>query len=296
MKKRSSLGVALGVIAAMALAGVTFAFSGLTNGSFEDGTYTDNGGFEELSAVDSTTIAGWTVSAGSVDWIGSYWQAQEGSMSLDLNGTSAGTVTQTFDTTVGNTYDVSFYLAGNPDGLPAVKTLEVSATGGTPSSYSFDTTGFSRDSMGWTVQEYSFVATSTSTTLSFTSTVEGAFGPALDNVAVTETAPPTPPTPTADDCKDGGWQTITDGSGNHFKNQGDCVSYFATGGRNLGALSSTTASDVSDRADRKPAKSSVTHSTKAHDQATSRHESERSHGKAKTNVHGGDRHGPPSRG
>jgi hypothetical protein len=30
------------------------------------------------------------------------------------------------------------------------------------------------------------------------------------------------------DCKNGGWQTF----GGKFKNQGDCVSYVATGGRN----------------------------------------------------------------
>jgi hypothetical protein len=30
-----------------------------------------------------------------------------------------------------------------------------------------------------------------------------------------------------DACKDGGWETMTDGDGNPFKNQGDCVSYFS---------------------------------------------------------------------
>ena len=34
-----------------------------------------------------------------------------------------------------------------------------------------------------------------------------------------------------DQCKDGGWQTFSSPS---FKNQGDCVSYFATGGTNPG--------------------------------------------------------------
>ena len=34
-----------------------------------------------------------------------------------------------------------------------------------------------------------------------------------------------------DQCKDGGWQNFT---GPSFKNQGDCVSYFATGGSNPG--------------------------------------------------------------
>ena len=36
-----------------------------------------------------------------------------------------------------------------------------------------------------------------------------------------------------DQCKDGGWQDYTDTNGTPFKNQGDCVSFVATDGRNL---------------------------------------------------------------
>jgi hypothetical protein len=35
-----------------------------------------------------------------------------------------------------------------------------------------------------------------------------------------------------DECKKGGWQTVTDADGYPFKNQGDCVSYVATSGKN----------------------------------------------------------------
>ncbi len=35
-----------------------------------------------------------------------------------------------------------------------------------------------------------------------------------------------------DECKKGGWMNLIDADGNSFKNQGDCVSYVATGGRN----------------------------------------------------------------
>ena len=44
----------------------------------------------------------------------------------------------------------------------------------------------------------------------------------------------TAPVPSAkDDCKDGGWQTFKDTDGSSmFKNQGDCVSFVATGGKN----------------------------------------------------------------
>lgn len=39
----------------------------------------------------------------------------------------------------------------------------------------------------------------------------------------------------ANACKNGGWQTLADANGNTFKNQGDCVSYVATQGKNTGA-------------------------------------------------------------
>lgn len=43
----------------------------------------------------------------------------------------------------------------------------------------------------------------------------------------TPTVTPTPFPTSADECKDGGWQTF-----GYFKNQGDCVSFVATKGRN----------------------------------------------------------------
>jgi hypothetical protein len=36
-----------------------------------------------------------------------------------------------------------------------------------------------------------------------------------------------------DACKNGGWMNLADSNGHSFKNQGDCVSYVATGGRNM---------------------------------------------------------------
>jgi len=41
--------------------------------------------------------------------------------------------------------------------------------------------------------------------------------------------------PGKDDCKNNGWKTMLDVNNRHFKNQGDCVSYFATNGRNTAA-------------------------------------------------------------
>jgi hypothetical protein len=53
----------------------------------------------------------------------------------------------------------------------------------------------------------------------------------ITNITVNgEVQVPTPQT-AKDQCKNGGWQNFTSPS---FKNQGDCVSYFATGGKNPG--------------------------------------------------------------
>jgi choice-of-anchor C domain-containing protein len=289
VKRRAGLGVALGVFASIAFAQGTLAFTGLTDGSFDDnGAYIDNGsGFQQLDAPN-TSIPGWTVGGHSVDWISTYWPAQDGAMSIDLSGSNAGSLSQILDTTIGNTYTVSFALSGNPAGPPSLKTLEVSATGGTTGLYSYDVTANANDltDMKWTTETYSFLATSVSTTLTFLSTTEGAYGPALDNVVVTESIPE------KDDCKDGGWQSMIDNAGNSFKNQGDCVSYFATKGKNLGAVPPAVATDagasVADSTTR-----SVRHSEKQVTKASTK--TERQVGKAtgksqaeqaKTNGHG----------
>ena len=42
--------------------------------------------------------------------------------------------------------------------------------------------------------------------------------------------------PTSKDaCKNGGWKNLQEQDGTPFKNQGDCVSYLATGGKNKAA-------------------------------------------------------------
>lgn len=223
----------LALLAAIALPSATLAATTVTNGSFE-GT-TDVGSSTTL-ATGSTAINGWTVTAGSVDWVGSYWDSFDGSKSVDLNGTGHGDLSQHLATSVGYDYVVSFYLAGNASCSPMLKTLDVSATGTPASSYSFDATGKLPTDMGWTQKSYSFTATDTDTLLTFSSTTSGSCGPALDMVSLTETAPPPTTTgATKDDCKEGGWQAMTDADGTPFATQGDCVSYYATGTDNAAA-------------------------------------------------------------
>ncbi|MSU23906.1 MAG: DUF642 domain-containing protein [Opitutus sp.] len=69
------------------------------NGSFEGGP---NPGAAWITlSVGSAAINGWTVTGGTVDYIGTAWSSSHGTRSLDLSGISAGTVAQTFTTTVG---------------------------------------------------------------------------------------------------------------------------------------------------------------------------------------------------
>jgi choice-of-anchor C domain-containing protein len=169
-----------------------------TNGSFETGT--DPGSFLTLNSGNSSDIPGWTVSSGSIDYIGSYWTSADGKRSLDLNGLVPGGVSQTISGLTPNAfYKVSFDLAGNPAGGPALKTLGVVVGIGSAVPFAFNAASTNLTNMGWTLESFTFQALSTSELLTFTSTTTAnsgngtfptAFGPALDNVSVSATPLP----------------------------------------------------------------------------------------------------------
>ena len=105
-----------------------------------------------------------------------------------MNGTTPGAISQTFDTLVGDTYQVTFSLAGNPfdTSVGTIRTMTAAAAGKSQ-SYSFDVTGHSPPSMGWMDEVFIFIANSNSTTLIFTSTTNNCcWGPALNNVRVVD--------------------------------------------------------------------------------------------------------------
>jgi choice-of-anchor C domain-containing protein len=202
MKRHSVLAVA--AFAAALLAGVALPSSGaravtITNGSFEAGVpITGSPNFVTVTATDSTSITGWTVSEGSIDYIGTYWTASDGTRSLDLDGLVAGTIEQHLTgLTIGAQYLVSFDLAGNPDAGPTTKTLDVMASAGSQ-SFSFTVGSANHTNMGWVTESFVFTADATSTDLKFISTTTSggtsqnpaAFGPALDNVRISETPLP----------------------------------------------------------------------------------------------------------
>ncbi len=155
----------------------------LTNGSFEAGR---EPGVSRALYAGSRDIDGWVVTA-PVDYIGTFWQASNGRRSVDLDGTPGpGAIAQTFKTTPGQTYLVGFDMAANTDGPPRIKRMLVSVAG-VRHEFDFDMMGHSKAAMGWIHHEFTFVAESPASTLSFSSlSVRGNWnGAALDNVSVT---------------------------------------------------------------------------------------------------------------
>ncbi len=173
-----------------------------------------DGDFEtpHLGAVFRTYATGgafgsWTVDSGSVDLIGTYWRGANfgagdgtsGDQSVDMNGKVPGSIHQDFATTPGATYDVIFYLAGNPDGANARKTLTVSvgAPGdpAPPTGLYTAAKGSDYGHMGWTREALQFTACATCTTTRLTLSGDpgadakgGAYGPVVDDIAIAPSA------------------------------------------------------------------------------------------------------------
>ncbi|MDP2998151.1 MAG: choice-of-anchor C family protein [Bryobacterales bacterium] len=166
------------------------------NGSFEFGPAgpvnicggCNNAPYIGTFTAGYTGITGWTITAGSVDiLLAPGWPPSHGARAIDLDGSDPGAISQTFDTRPGATYRVSFDLAANFYAGPTVKSVLVTAPG-VSQAFNFDSTGRSADNMGWQTKTIQFRATDTRSTLSFASQDPpgSSFGPALDNVVVTE--------------------------------------------------------------------------------------------------------------
>jgi len=160
----------------------------LTNGSFELGTFTNQGNDTETFTAGSTVMTGWTTTGNFVSWIGPtnpfLLSAQDGSNFLDLTGYHTGApfggVTQTIATTPGKQYDLSFYLGSYTAvwGGPPVSITAVA--GGTTGVF---TNGSATSSSTWTLENLAFTAAGTSTPISLIGDA-GVEYIGLDNIGV----------------------------------------------------------------------------------------------------------------
>jgi choice-of-anchor C domain-containing protein len=160
----------------------------IVNGSFEDTEVPSNAFFYYPGG---STIPGWTI-GGSGYGVGievtntDYWQASNGTNSLDLVGIYASSISQDIPTFTGVTYTVSFDMSGNPGGGNPVKTIIVTADGGQEATYTFDTSveHNTTTDMGYSSKAYTFVANGPITTLKFAAGPDYIYGPVIDNVAM----------------------------------------------------------------------------------------------------------------
>jgi len=140
-----------------------------------------------VAYLEGAEIDGWKVEAGSVEIVGTYWQAAEGKQSLDLSGIWdwAGTISREIPTVPGRQYKLRFALAGNPEDH-ATKQMKAFWNGNEVADLTFDTKETSFTSMGWDYHEYVLTADTNLTTLKFQSLTLNFLGPVLDDVSVTE--------------------------------------------------------------------------------------------------------------
>ena len=140
---------------------------------------------ESVPSGNSTTIAGWTVmgTGSSVGWVlnNDWTPAAANQESIVFNGATSTGIGQSFATTPGTEYVVTFYISGYP---ASTATDEGEVTAGSSQAETFTyspiTTGSNKNSatnMNWQLESYTFTAGTGSTTLLSFNTMQ-AGGPA----------------------------------------------------------------------------------------------------------------------
>jgi hypothetical protein len=152
-----------------------------------------------FSPPPNTDITGWTISGSSggnpnsVDLVhSSLYPAFAGTQSLDMEGAvgASGVIFQSFATTPGDVYDLSFEYANNPFGRGA--TMNVLVTGAGTLLNENVSHNSSIVTMDYKLFSQDFTADSGMTTLTFSAITNSGFGIALDAVSVVPAAAATP--------------------------------------------------------------------------------------------------------
>ena len=153
----------------------------VANHSFE----TPDVGSGIVTFVGGTSFDDWAVAGGSIDLVGTYWDAATGKQSVDLSGGSAGGVFQDLATSPGQTYGLAFAMSGNHACGARYKHLAVKWNGSVVALISFDTNGIHDPNMGWAPRGVRLpAATGFTTRIEFDSLSRGSCGPVIDDVFV----------------------------------------------------------------------------------------------------------------
>lgn len=169
----------------------------LINAGFEQPIQTHPDGFSNIGPGGEPIGFGWTIAAGNVDLVGSYWPAAAGNQSLDLNGFLAGSIFQDVLFANGGIYRVNFQFSGNPAAAPAIKEMRidfgpVAGSLTDVGTFSFDTTGHDLTNLGWRPEQSADLVVSAGTVyrLQFTSLITGSYGPLLDDISIVQVPEP----------------------------------------------------------------------------------------------------------
>jgi Protein of unknown function (DUF642)/PEP-CTERM motif len=145
----------------------------IINGSFELPNVSGGGTIGPIGSqlfAGSTELTGWSILTGSVDVVNSSgWAPVDGNQSLGLPGfePSAGEIAQSFSTTVGASYEVTFEYANHPLSTSGSSALVDVIDGNSASLLSQTLThyGSTATDMNYTLFTGTFVADSTTSTL-----------------------------------------------------------------------------------------------------------------------------------
>lgn len=183
--------IGLAITILILAAGQTRAGNLIINGDF---SVPDAGGNYTIVNAGDTSLTGWTVVSGSVETdstlpVFGAPTASGNPQNLDLDGNNPGTMSQSFSTSVGQTYSLDFFYSNNIYGSGGAATVSVT---GSSLSESISHSGATYGSLNWSSFAETFVATSTTATLTFASTdvPSSSTGILLDNVSVSAVPEP----------------------------------------------------------------------------------------------------------
>jgi hypothetical protein len=150
-------------VAALAMTAPAHALTNiLVNPGFEAGIAPD-----AVKAAGSTDITGWTIQRGGVFYAENSWAPFEGKRSVELAGTSGGTIYQDVTLVKGATYKFAYAYSADPAALTGFSVGTVSVNSLNKSLKYTRPAGFGPGNMQYFVDEYEFVATAERARVSF---------------------------------------------------------------------------------------------------------------------------------
>ena len=152
-----------------------------------NGSITFNGSYSQKNR--GKKIGPWKVTAGSVDLVHGYWEkSPAGGNSIDMDGGSPGTITQSIATQKDVAYTLSFAVSGNYRAGSSVKVVQASIAGTTKQFNISRPAGWALQNMQWVQVSMPFVGTGKTETLQFKSkSRSGSAGAVIADAKIVET-------------------------------------------------------------------------------------------------------------